>query len=226
MTLTVYDDLEQRSPEWYDVRRGIVTASTVGRLLTPTLKVVDNLTARALTSLLVAERITGYTEPTFTSDDMWRGVLDEPVARDAYAAWWDVPVAEVGFMVREINGHRLGFSPDGLVGEEGCIEIKSRLQKNQLDTVLSGDMPPEHMAQVQAGLLVSDRKWCDYVSFCGGMPLYMVRVQRRPEWFAAITEALEAFEAAAASMEADYWEAVKGLPTTERTDHETAGITF
>lgn len=220
-------DFEQRSDEWYAIRRGIVTASTVGRLITEkTLKVAENPTSRALTSLLVAERITDHTDMTFTSSDMWRGILDEPVARDLYGKWRDTPVAEVGFMVREINGHRLGYSPDGLVGDKGLIEIKSRLQKNQLDTVIAGRVPSEHMAQIQTGLLVSGREWCDFISYCSGMHLYVIRAFPSQIWFDAITAALNAFEEAAADIQARYLQAVVGLPMTERIDHETAGITF
>ena len=220
MTLTTYPEIEQRSEEWYKQRCGIVTASVVGTLITPkTLKVAANDTSRNLTAQLVAERITGYVEPSFTSSDMERGNLDEPYARDAYAEKYSTPVQQVGFMVREENGYKLGYSPDGLVGDDGLIEIKSRQQKIQLATFLRDEVPIANMAQIQCGLLVSGRKWCDYVSYCGGMPLFVKRVQPDENWRMAIVAALMSFEADAAEMTAKYLAAVEGLPTTERIEH-------
>ncbi len=219
MTLTTYPSLVQGSDEWLEARRGIVTASVVGQLVTPTLKVAANDYSRALTLTLVAERITGWVEEQYVSADMLRGTMDEPVARAKYAEH-HAPVTEVGFMVREIApGVRLGYSPDGLVGDDGLIEIKSRKPKEQVRTVLADAVPAANMAQIQAGLLVSGRAWCDYVSFAGGLPLYVKRVHPDPEWAAAITAAVIAFEQTAARMVADYTTAVAGLPATERTDY-------
>ena len=217
MTLRIYDDLVQGTYEWLEARCGMLTASTIGKLLTPTLRVADNDTSRRIALSLTAERITGHVQGIYQSSDMLRGVLEEPIARDAYAKHRGVEVAEVGFMVRDIDGMRLGYSPDGLVGDDGLIEIKSRLQNVQLRHVLDGRVPPEHMAQVQAGLLVSGREWCDYVSFSGGMALWTVRAKADPDWALALTEALATFEATCADMEARYREATVGLPMTERT---------
>jgi hypothetical protein len=106
MTLHVLPDLEQRSDEWHEQRRGMVTASVVGQLLTPTLKVASNDTSRGVTAALVAERVTGWTEPTYINADMWRGIEHEPIARDKYAEVNGVEVREVGFMVLERDGWR------------------------------------------------------------------------------------------------------------------------
>ena len=216
--LRVYDTLEQRSPEWFEARLGILTASAVGKLLTPTSAIANNDTSRGLTHMLAAERITGFVVPTFQSDAMFRGVMDEPLARDLYSKL-HAPAIEVGFMVREIDGHKLGYSPDGLVGDDGLIEVKSAEPKIHLARILSADVPREHMAQMQAGMLVSGRKWCDFVSYCGGMPMHVQRVHAIPEWFATITEALAAFEDNVADSLADYARITDGLPTTERIDY-------
>jgi hypothetical protein len=175
-------------------------------------------TARAVTTLLVAERITGWTEHVYVNDDMLRGTLDEPIARELYAVH-HAPVDQVGFMVLDGDGWRLGYSPDGLVGDDGLIEIKSRRQKKHLATILADRVPPENMAQIQAGLLVSGRQWCDYVSFCGGMPLWTKRVTPDPHWQDAIVAAVRAFEATATEMTSTYLTAVAGLPATERLNH-------
>lgn len=186
--------------------------------LPPVYRVADNDTARALIATLVAERITGHVEQVFPSRDMERGTLDEPYAREVYSEHY-APATEVGFMVRDDNGYRLGYSPDGLVGNDGLIEIKSRKQKIQLATILSDEVPHENMAQIQTGLLVSGRDWLDYVSYCGGMPLYVKRVLPDSAWFMAINKAVITFERIAAQMIDTYLAAIDGRPNTERIDH-------
>lgn len=266
MTLHTFPDVEQGTEDWHDQRRGIVTASVVGGLLSVgklgaigygcpacsalandpcmskkagagpiktlhperaavaeankataplVIEVANNETSRSLTKLLTAERITGWTDPTFTSDDMWRGIEDEPRAREMYAEHY-APVEQVGFMVREEEGWTLGYSPDGLVGDEGLLEIKSRRAKNQLATVLADKVPAENMAQCQAALLVSGRKWLDYFSFTGGMAPFVKRVFPDERWFKAIEDACRTFEHAAESMANTYLTRVDGLPVAER----------
>lgn len=220
MTLVEYGDLEQGTPEWLEARRGIVTASVVGQLVTPrTIKPANNDISRALTATLAAERITGWVEPVYVNHDMLRGTLDEPVARALYTEH-HAPVTELGFMVREEPTWKLGYSPDGLVGDDGLIEIKSRKQRKQVQTVLADEVPLENMAQLQAGLLVSGRQWIDYVSFCGGLPLYVKRVLPSMKWFEAIVGACEALEANVTGMVDLYNERTAGLPPTERTNHD------
>jgi len=151
---------------------------------------------------------------------MERGTLDEPFARELYSEH-HAPVTEIGFMVlnRDDWHFKIGYSPDGLVGDDGLIEIKSRAQKKHLATILADEVPAENMAQCQTGLLVSGRKWLDYVSYCGGMPLWTKRVYPDPRWHEAIIEAVELFEANAAEIIARYTAAVNGLPSTERIEH-------
>ena len=179
------------------------------------LEVAKGDTARSVTALLVAERITGWTDPTYISDDMLRGMEDEPRARDKYAEHF-APVDEIGFMIREGHGYTIGYSPDGLVGDDGLIEIKSRRQKKQVETVISGHPPAENMAQLQTGLLVSGRNWIDYVSYSGGMNLWVKRVYPDQRWFDAIIAAVQAFEENAAEMIRLYSAGVEGFPMTER----------
>jgi len=219
ISLHVYTELEQGTDEWLAARCGIVTASVVGQFITPkTVKPAANDYSRALTMSLAAERITGHVEPIHPNADMERGTLDEPFARDLYSEHY-APAVEVGFMVRDDLGFRLGYSPDGLVADDGLIEIKSRKQKKHLATILADEVPLENMAQIQCGLLVSGRDWCDYVSYCGGMPLYVKRVYPDIRWHLAIKEAVEAFEETAATMVAAYQDATAGMPETERIDH-------
>lgn len=224
MSITTYPTLMQGTDEWFAARRGLVTASVIGKLLTATLKVANNDTSRGLALTLTAERITGNIDPSFLSADMWRGVEDEPVARDLYAERY-APVEQLGFIVRDFGDYRIGYSPDGLVGDDGLIECKSRLQKIHLQTILNDRVPDENMAQLQCGLLVSGRAWIDYVSYCGGMPLWVKRVTPDLSWQAAILAAVEALEESAADMTARYHSAVEGLPITERVNRD-AGFEF
>lgn len=174
-------------------------------------------TARALVMTLVAERITGHVEQAFPSRDMERGTLSEPFARDIYSETY-APASEVGFMVRDFGGYKIGYSPDGLVGEDGLLEIKSPRQKKHLATILADEVPLEHMAQCQTGLLVSGRDWIDFISYNGGMPLWSKRVEPDPKWQAAIKDAVEAFEESASAMIDRYMALTAGLPATERID--------
>jgi hypothetical protein len=219
MTVKIFTDLEQGSDEWLAARCGIPTASVIGQLITPkTVKAAANDYSRALTMSLVAERITGHVEPIQTNADMERGTLDEPFARDLYSEHF-APATEVGFMTRDDWGYKIGYSPDGLVGDDGLIEIKSRRQKKHLSTILADEVPLENMAQIQCGLLVSGRDYLDYVSYCGGMPLFVKRVLPDPKWRTAIIVAVADFEQAAALMIANYKDSVIGLPPTTRIDH-------
>jgi len=215
MSLHEYPDLQQGTEEWKEARRGMVTASTVGRLITPALRTADNETSRGVVATIVAERITGWSEDIPMTSDMWRGVEHEPIARAAYSERY-VEAREYGFMVRDDWGFEIGYSPDGLVGENGLIEIKCPRAKTHLNTILADEVPPYYMAQLQTGLLVSGREWIDFVSFVGGMPLFVKRVYPDTAWFAAIEEAVTTFEANAARMVADYETATQGLAPTER----------
>jgi len=219
MTLHLYPNLAQRSDEWYEIRRGIVTASAVGQLLTPSLRVADNDTSRALTTTLAVERINGWSEETRMTDDMWRGVEHEPIARDLYSEH-HAPATEFGFMCREEDGWTLGLSPDGVVGDEGLIEIKCPRAKGHFRTILTDRVPSQYVGQCQAALLVSGRAWLDFVSFHSGMPLKVIRVLPDPDWFAAIEAACRQFEHNVAELLDNYTTAVDGLPDTERVLEE------
>ena len=220
MTLTVHQQIEQRSEQWHDQRRGLITASAIGGLLTPTLKVADNDTSRALIAVLVAERINGWTEDNWISSDMMRGIEHEPYALEAYTERTGSAVESCGFMVLEGDGWTIGYSPDALVDEDGLVEVKCPRAKGHLQTILRDSVPAYYMAQLQAGLLVSGREWVDFVSFCAGMPLFIKRVTPSPDWHAALIAAATAFELTAAEMVATYRNATKGLAVTERVETE------
>lgn len=175
MTIKLHNDVVQGSDQWLALRRGIMTASEMKLAITPTLKIADNEKTRAHLYELLAQRITGYVEPMYISDDMLRGAEDEVRARILYAEKY-APVEEIGFITNDEWGFMIGYSPDGLVGDDGLIECKSRRMKFQVETILADTMPDEYMLQIQTGLLVSGRKWCDFISYSGGLPMFTKRV--------------------------------------------------
>lgn len=195
--------------------------------LPPVYVPADNDTSRALILALAAERITSYVEESFTSRDMERGILAEPFARDLYAEHCaDLPVTETGFMVRDFDGFSIGYSPDGLVGDDGLLEIKAPRQKGHLSTVVSGEVPSQHMAQLQTAFTVTRRSWIDFVSYSGGMHLWPKRVTPDPAWQAAILAAAEKAERDIKAHIATYQRATEGLPLAERIDFNDLGLVF
>lgn len=214
-----YNDIEQGGEEWLAVRRGILTASEMRLIMTPTLRPASNDKERAHLFELIGQRITGYTEPHYISDDMLRGHEDEIESRIRYAEHF-YPVTECGFVTRDMGGFVIGYSPDGLVGDDGLIECKSRRQKYQIETILADEVPAEYLLQCQTGLLVTGRKWLDFVSYCGGMPMFVKRVWPCPEIQQAIIAAASAFEQRLAAAQARYAEWLARQPViinTERT---------
>jgi hypothetical protein len=191
-------------------------------ILTPTLKIADNDKTRSHVYELLAQRITGYVEPHYISDDMLRGQVDEITARQLYAKHY-APVTECGFITNDKWGFTLGYSPDGLVGDDGAIEGKSRRQKFQIQTIVEDETPADFMMQCQTGLLVSERKWLDFISYSGGLPMFVKRVHPDPVIQAAIVEASGAFEQRLAEKLAAYFDALESMPVmipTERTKEE------
>ena len=219
MTLTIFDQLEQGTPEWLEARAGILTASTIGQLITAkTIKPAMNDRSRGLCQTLIAERITGHVEPVYPNRAMTRGTLLEPEARRIYAAQTGQDVDEVGFARLDTDTYTLGSSPDGLVSDDGGIEIKSPSAKVHVATVLSGAIPDYNRAQVQAFLHVTGRAWCDFISYLPGEPLFIIRDFPDEMWQQAIVSAAEQFEETARRAVARYETATHGLPTTEWWD--------
>lgn len=190
--ITCHAEYEQGSQEWLQARCGLLTASEVKLILTPTLKVANNDKTRAHVWEIAAQRITQYVEPHYIGDDMLRGHEDEVRARLAYDEKYG-GVIECGFVTNTAHGMTIGYSPDWLVGDEGQAEAKSRRQKYQVQTILNG-VPDEHWLQLQTGLIATERKWIDYVSYCGGMPMVVIQVEPHAETREAIIAAAQDFE--------------------------------
>ena len=214
-----YPDIEQGSDEWHAIRCGSLTASEMRLILTPTLKVASNEKERAHLYELLGQRITGHTEASYISDDMLRGREDEIEARIRYAEHF-APVTECGFVTRDMGGYLIGYSPDGLVGEYGLIECKSRRQKYQIETILADEVPSEYMLQIQTGLLVTGRNWLDFISYSAGLPMFVKRVWPDAVVQDAIIEAAYQFEQRLQVAVAKYERMLAAMPVlikTERT---------
>jgi len=228
MSRLVIYNVEQGSDEWLQARCGIPTSTSISAMLTPTGKLADNQTSRTMIAELAAERLTGRPPEPIWSRDIERGHLDEPIAREIYAKHTGVNVEEVGFMVTgyiprdgsETDiANDLGYSPDGLVGDHGLIEIKSRKPKLHLQYVLTGQIPFAHMVQMQTGMLVSGRAWCDYISYSGGLPMHIKRVYSDAEMLEHILEAATHLEREIEQTMVKFKELTNGMPDTEYIDH-------
>lgn len=222
--LTIHEEVIQGSDQWLAMRRGILTASEMKLIVTPTLKVANNDKEKTHLYELLGQRITGYVEPFYISDDMMRGMVDEITARELYAEKY-ASVTEVGFITNDKWGWVMGYSPDALVGDDGAIECKSRRAKYQVETLLANKLPDEYLLQVQTGLLVSEREWIDFVSYSAGLPMFTLRVYPDPVVQQAILNAAHLFYDRLDVLFADYQArlldpASRLIPTERKIEQE------
>jgi hypothetical protein len=209
MALQIHD-VEQGTEQWHALRAGIPTASEFSKLLTSTYKIADNKGSRDYAIQKAGEILTGRVEETFVSYDMQRGKIEEVRAFEMYCEHF-AAAEKCGFM----TNYGIGYSPDGLVGADGLIEIKSAKQRIQVDRIVFGGGADQHMIQIQVGLFVSGRQWCDFVSFSNGMPLHVERVLPDAKIYKAILEAKSKFDESVNSIIETYKQKTKELPIAE-----------
>jgi putative phage-type endonuclease len=167
-------DFEQGTPEWFDARKGIVTASKAATFMAGG----QGKSRLAYMYQLIGEIMTGEPISTFSGNaHTERGHEMEPVARDLYQKRIGIDVVQTGFIRNHDGIGGAGYSPDGLVGDDGLTEIKSRLPHIQAELLDTGKIPGDAAKQMQFGMWVSERQWCDYVSYWPGMPLFVQRVE-------------------------------------------------
>lgn len=194
-------NMEQGAPEWFQVRLGLPTASCFADIISRGKGGVMSARRRTYMLKILAERITQELPQNWSNEHTERGHEDEPKARSAYEFVTGNKVQEVGFILNtDLNA---GFSPDGLVGDNGTIEIKSKLPHLHIDCLLKDKVPAEHVAQIQGGLLVSGREWCDFISYTRGrnLPLFVKRVERDEKKITQIKDAIELFNIEIAVIE-------------------------
>lgn len=180
---------EQGTPEWYAARLGIPTASCFATVMAKGKEGGVSLTRKKYMNQLAGEILTGRPMDNYENNDMVRGSQQEDDARNLYAFLHDEIITQVGF-VR--NGQK-GASPDSLVGSGGGLEIKSALPHIQIERILRGSCPPEHVAQVQGNIWVCEREWWDFCSYCPDLPLFRVRVMRDDAYIQKLSSAVDIF---------------------------------
>jgi putative phage-type endonuclease len=211
--------IEQRTPDWYRQRLGKVTASKVGDVTAKTKNGAAAARANYLTQLVV-ERLTGSSVDQYVNAAMEWGTNTEPYARLAYEKAMKTIVTEVGFIDHpEIP--MSGASPDGLVYEDGLIEIKCPSTATHLGTLLGEGLDPKHFKQMQWQMACTGRAWCDYVSYDPRLPselhLFIERVSRDDEAIASLEAEVRQF-LAEVDAKLSALAVVAGLPA----DHDWA----
>lgn len=171
---------EQRTEEWFKARLGKVTASRVADVIAKT-KTGYSASRDNYMAQLVVERMTNTQAESFTNAAMQWGTDQEPFARAAYEIQQNVLVDETG-LVDHPTIEMAGASPDGLVSEDGLVEIKCPNTATHIDTLLTQTVPGKYITQMQFQMACTGRQWCDFVSFDPRMPakaqLFVKRVQR------------------------------------------------
>lgn len=179
---------EQGTDEWLYIRRGIATASNFSKIITTAGALSKSINEYAFQ--LASETVTNLQDESYISVDMQRGNDLEPEAREFYQQETLSLVRQVGFMKCGFYG----YSPDGLIGEDGLIEIKCPKQNTHTKYLFNNKLPSEYLAQVQGGLFVSGRKWCDFISyhpnFIEDKKMFKVRVYRDDKFITLLEEGL------------------------------------
>lgn len=186
--LTVYT-CEQGGTEWLKARLGIPTASNFATCMAKGRGGADSTTRRTYMLKLAGELLTGEPAQSFGNAHTERGHAMEPDARNLYAMLRDCEPELVGFMRRG----NAGASPDSLIGQDGLLEIKTKLPHLQLEVLLRDQLPAEHKAQVQGQLWISGRQFCDFVSYWPGLPVFITRVERDEEYIGQLSAAVSEF---------------------------------
>lgn len=202
--------MDQGGEEWKAARRGRVTASRVADVIAKTKTGWGASRANYMAELLI-ERLTGVTAESYTNAAMQWGTETEPQARNAYAFMRDADVTEVGFVVHP-KIEQSGASPDGLIGDDGLLEIKCPTSATHVETLLGGTVPGKYVTQIQWQLACTGRDWCDFVSFDPRLPeemqLFVARIERDDKLIASlekdVTDFLAELDAKVAGLRERY----------------------
>ena len=182
-------DCEQCSPEWYQARLGLVTASEFATVMAKGKNGGESRQRRTYMLKLIGEILTGEPSESYTNAHMERGKLMEEEARNYYAFMADIEPQHVGFLKRG----RTGCSPDSFIGSDGMHEIKTKLPHLHIDVMLADQLPPEHKAQCQGGLWVAEREWIDFQSYWPRLPPFIKRVYRDETYIKTLEQAVRDF---------------------------------
>lgn len=182
-------ECEQGTEAWFRARAGIPTASEFGTVMAKGRGGGDSKTRQTYLYKLAGEVITGEPTESFTNVHMERGKVMEPEARDYYAFMQDAEPVQVGF----IRSGQKGCSPDSLIGDDGMLEIKTKLPHLMVEALIRNDFPPEHKAQCQGALWVAEREWIDICVYWPKMPPLIKRAYRDEAYIAEMSAAVDTF---------------------------------
>ncbi|WP_420415249.1 lambda exonuclease family protein [Roseibium sp.] len=195
MAVEVFN-FEQGTPEWYEARRGIPTASMFDVIVKQDGTARKSQQRTTYMNELAGEIITEAPAPSFTSKATDGGHEMEPEARELYTFITGQTVEQVGF----IRNGDVGYSPDGLIGEKGALEIKLKAPKFSVGLIASDEFPADHKAQCQGGLLVSEREWIDIAVYWPNLPLFRKRAYRDEKYLSNLEAALVEFNTELAEL--------------------------
>jgi hypothetical protein len=193
-------EMEQGTPEWFSVRMGLPTASQFATIMAKGRSGGDSKTRQTYLYKLAGEILTGDPMDSFSNHHMERGHEMEPEARSYYAFMHDVEPKQVGFIT---NGPK-GCSPDSLVGNDGMLEIKTKLPHLMLAVLEADQFPAEHRAQCQGQLWVAEREWIDLTCYWPKMPPFIKRAYRDDAYIAEISAAVDQFNDELATLVAKW----------------------
>jgi len=182
--------IDQGSEEWLKLRLGVATASNFDKIITPTGKESTQFEKYALE--LATQTLVSEPDSSYKNEAMQRGNALEPLARQLYQENTLNFVEEIT-MFKSDRGD-FGYSPDGLIGEDGLLEIKCPLATTHLKYLIDNKLPSEYIPQVQGGLLVSGRKWCDFVSYHPNFKernMLIIRVERDEDFISKLKEGID-----------------------------------
>lgn len=186
--------MEQGTDAWFQIRRGKVTASRIADVMAKT-KTGYGAGRKNYMAQLVIERLTGKVADSFTNAAMQWGTETEPFARESYEIQTGNIVEEVAFV--EVPEMLAGASPDGLVGDDGLLEIKCPNSATHIATLLSGNIDKKYILQMQWQMFATDRQWCDFVSYDPRLPenlqYFCKRVERDADLISEILREVELF---------------------------------
>lgn len=192
-------EMEQRTAQWFQARLGKVTASNVYNVLSKTAKGTPKSKYEDYKIKLMTERLTGEISQSYPTPAMQWGIEHEEEALKEYAFIYDTEVTRCGF-IQHPTINMAGASPDGLIGENGLIEVKCPQSPNHLRFFIDDNIKPEYHAQMQFQMACTERQWCDFISydprFAGDssyLRMKIKRIYRDDKQIEQINQAVEAF---------------------------------
>lgn len=191
-----FHDVEQNTEAWARLRLGLPTASMFATILAKGRDGGASVTRRTYLYKLAGEILTDEPAENYTNEHMARGHEMESAARDLYAFTRDVNPELVGF----ITNHGAGCSPDSLLGDDGMLEIKTKLPHLHIEALLRDGIPPEHKAQCQGQLWLAEREWLDLAIYWPKLPLIVRRVHRDEPYIRELAAGVAAFKDELAEM--------------------------